>query len=260
MSREVMAVMKLRAYIIGLALVALAVVACAEEEAPPPAPAAAPAAPVATPTPTEPQELIVMTHDSFDIGDEVIKEFERANNAKVVFQKAGDAGEALVRAMGHGRAIERRFVERGIDLGQEVPRILHGARIQGGDDIDHVQTLLRALHLFLSFRRGEEESSDEIPAFVFQDQDRLHLFLRFMAERVNQGELMVTTLGEWLRGVVAGGFRAGNRLARTDPRSTARRSLELARCCARQALLRRPRVLPGVLVTALSPRVARLSQ
>ena len=121
--------MKLRAYIIGLALVALAVVACAEEEAPPPAPAAGPAAPVATPTPTEPQELIVMTHDSFDIGDEVIKEFERANNAKVVIQKAGDAGEALVRAIlekGNPSAdllygIDNTYLGRALDEGIFVP-------------------------------------------------------------------------------------------------------------------------------------------
>jgi thiamine transport system substrate-binding protein len=95
-----MAAMKLKALIVGLALLTLAAVACAEqEEAPPPAPAAAPAAPAATPTPAEPQELVVMTHDSFDIGEDVIREFEEANNARVLIQKAGDAGEALVRAI-----------------------------------------------------------------------------------------------------------------------------------------------------------------
>ena len=40
-----------------------------------------------------------MTHDSFDISEEVIREFEEANDATVVIQKAGDAGEALVRAI-----------------------------------------------------------------------------------------------------------------------------------------------------------------
>ena len=40
-----------------------------------------------------------MTHDSFDIGEDVIREFEQANNAKVVILKAGDAGEVLVRAI-----------------------------------------------------------------------------------------------------------------------------------------------------------------
>ena len=45
------------------------------------------------------RELVIMTHDSFDISDAVILEFEQANDATVVIQKAGDAGEALVRAI-----------------------------------------------------------------------------------------------------------------------------------------------------------------
>ena len=47
----------------------------------------------------EDSELVIMTHDSFDISEAVIDEFEEANNATVVIQKAGDAGEALVRAI-----------------------------------------------------------------------------------------------------------------------------------------------------------------
>ena len=116
--------MKLKALIIGLVLVALTAVACAEEdEPPPPAPAAAPAAPAATPTPAEPQKLVVMTHDSFDIGEEVIREFEEANNATVLIQKAGDAGEALVRAIlekGNPSAdllygVDNTYLGRGLD-------------------------------------------------------------------------------------------------------------------------------------------------
>ena len=84
---------KLQATIAASALVLLAAVACGEEAAPTPAP------PAATPTPAAPRELKVLTHDSFDIGDEVVKEFEAANNAKVVIFKAGDAGEMLNRAI-----------------------------------------------------------------------------------------------------------------------------------------------------------------
>ena len=40
-----------------------------------------------------------MTHDSFDIGAEVIAAFETENNAKVTVLKAGDAGEALTKAI-----------------------------------------------------------------------------------------------------------------------------------------------------------------
>nr|MBI3912711.1 thiamine ABC transporter substrate-binding protein [Chloroflexota bacterium] len=70
--------------------------------------AAAPAAtatrarPTATPTPTLAPgegELIVLTHSSFAASEEVIREFEKANNAKVRILKAGDAGAALNRAI-----------------------------------------------------------------------------------------------------------------------------------------------------------------
>jgi thiamine transport system substrate-binding protein len=55
--------------------------------------------PPATPAPAaEPQTLVVMTHDSFAIGEAVIRQFEQENNAKVEFLKAGDAGEALNKA------------------------------------------------------------------------------------------------------------------------------------------------------------------
>jgi thiamine transport system substrate-binding protein len=47
----------------------------------------------------ENNELVIMTHDSFNIGEDVIKAFEEANNATVVIQPAGDTGEALVRAI-----------------------------------------------------------------------------------------------------------------------------------------------------------------
>jgi thiamine transport system substrate-binding protein len=44
-------------------------------------------------------ELVVMTHDSFAISEELIAEFEAEHDATVVLQPAGDAGEALVRAI-----------------------------------------------------------------------------------------------------------------------------------------------------------------
>ena len=50
-------------------------------------------------TEEEDSELVIMTHDSFDISKEVISEFESENNATVVIQKAGDAGQTLVRAI-----------------------------------------------------------------------------------------------------------------------------------------------------------------
>jgi thiamine transport system substrate-binding protein len=50
-------------------------------------------------TPEAPQELKVMTHDSFTVSEGVIAAFERENNAKVVFLASGDTGTALNKAI-----------------------------------------------------------------------------------------------------------------------------------------------------------------
>jgi thiamine transport system substrate-binding protein len=47
----------------------------------------------------EVQEITLMTHDSFSVSGEVLAIFEKAHNAKVIFLKAGDAGEALNKAI-----------------------------------------------------------------------------------------------------------------------------------------------------------------
>jgi len=74
----------------AFALVALALAACQ------------PTQPVVQPAvtmPPFPTVLTVMTHDSFSISAEVLMDFERANNAKVQFVKAGDAGTMLNKAI-----------------------------------------------------------------------------------------------------------------------------------------------------------------
>ena len=96
--------LKTRALIFGLVLLLLAAVACSdddEEEAASAATAAptAMAAPTATAMPTRPQELVVMVHNAFDIGESVIAEFEQANNAKLVLLVPGSSGEGLNRAI-----------------------------------------------------------------------------------------------------------------------------------------------------------------
>jgi thiamine transport system substrate-binding protein len=45
-----------------------------------------------------PRTLSVMTHDSFAVSEDIIAEFESANNVKVQFLKAGDTGTALNKA------------------------------------------------------------------------------------------------------------------------------------------------------------------
>ncbi|MCZ2126820.1 MAG: thiamine ABC transporter substrate-binding protein [Anaerolineales bacterium] len=49
--------------------------------------------------PKTPTTLTVITHDSFSVSEEVVKIFEDANQAKVVFLQGGDAGAALNKAV-----------------------------------------------------------------------------------------------------------------------------------------------------------------
>lgn len=48
---------------------------------------------------SQPQTLTVMTHDSFSISEDVIKQFESENNVDVVFLQGGDAGSMLNKAI-----------------------------------------------------------------------------------------------------------------------------------------------------------------
>jgi len=47
----------------------------------------------------EPLTLSVMTHDSFAVSEDVVKTFEDANNAKIIFLQSGDAGAVLNKAI-----------------------------------------------------------------------------------------------------------------------------------------------------------------
>ena len=52
-----------------------------------------------TPQPAESQTITILTHDSFAVSEEVVKSFEEANDAKVVFLQSGDAGAVLNKAI-----------------------------------------------------------------------------------------------------------------------------------------------------------------
>ena len=72
----------------------------------PPANTSAPAEqPATSPTDTpqsevaEPETIVLMSHDSFAVSDEVVQAFEAANNAKIEFLRAGDAGASLNQAI-----------------------------------------------------------------------------------------------------------------------------------------------------------------
>ncbi len=73
--------------------------------------------------------ITLMTHDSFNIGKEVIAAFERENNVKVRFLKSGDAGAALVQAILSKDnpladvffGVDNTFFSRAIDAGIFLP-------------------------------------------------------------------------------------------------------------------------------------------
>jgi thiamine transport system substrate-binding protein len=47
----------------------------------------------------EPETVILMSHDSFNVSEEVVNAFEEANNVQIEFLRAGDAGAALNQAI-----------------------------------------------------------------------------------------------------------------------------------------------------------------
>ncbi|MFN4293834.1 MAG: thiamine ABC transporter substrate binding subunit [Thermoflexales bacterium] len=75
-----------------LSLTTATLLAACAVQAPPPRPAAQPQL-------AAPRTLTIMTHDSFGASEDVIAEFEQANNAKVVILKSGDAGSTLNKAI-----------------------------------------------------------------------------------------------------------------------------------------------------------------
>lgn len=75
--------------------------------------------------PAQPGEVTVMTHDSFSVSEEVVLEFERANDASVKFLQAGDTGTALNKAILAKDApladvfygVDNTFLSRALDEG-----------------------------------------------------------------------------------------------------------------------------------------------
>jgi thiamine transport system substrate-binding protein len=57
------------------------------------------APPAAAPTPAGPRTLTVLTHESFALSEDVLKQFESEHNATVQLLKQPDAGQALTRAI-----------------------------------------------------------------------------------------------------------------------------------------------------------------
>lgn len=120
-------------------ILVFSVVACGAGQpaaTPTPEPAVEPTAtsePVdeATPTtePAEPQTVRLMSHDSFNISEDVLAEFEETYNATLEFVKSGDTGAALNQAILSKEnplgdaffGVDNTFFSRAIDAGIFVP-------------------------------------------------------------------------------------------------------------------------------------------
>jgi len=119
--------------LLSIVLVLLAACAPAAIEEP-----TATSPPTEEPTPTPPpaeQKVRIMTHDSFDISEEVLNAFESEHNATVEILKAGDAGVVLNQAIlskdnpladvlyGVDNTLLGRALEEGIFEPYESPRL-----------------------------------------------------------------------------------------------------------------------------------------
>ena len=83
------------------------------------------------------REITIMTHDSFSVSGDVIALFEKKHHAKVSFLKAGDAGEALNKAIlsknnpladlfyGVDNTFLSRALEAGIFIPHDSPFLVH---------------------------------------------------------------------------------------------------------------------------------------
>lgn len=85
-------------------LLALLLAACAPQSAPSPTPGqpateVPPAETAPAATKTETSSLTVMTHDSFNISEEVLNAFQEENGVQVRFLKSGDTGTAVNKAI-----------------------------------------------------------------------------------------------------------------------------------------------------------------
>ena len=92
----------LSALIAALLLTACAPAATPEPSSPPEQPTEAEPAtepPEPAETEAEPRMLVMMSHDSFEISESIVAEFEEEHNADVQFLRSGDTGTALNQAI-----------------------------------------------------------------------------------------------------------------------------------------------------------------
>ena len=93
------------------------------------APASRPSPSTVRPQTTDPVTLVLASHDSFSVSEDVIAEFETTNNVKLHFLTLGDAGEALNKIILSKDApladvffgVDNTFLSRALDADLFVP-------------------------------------------------------------------------------------------------------------------------------------------
>lgn len=130
--------------------------------------------------PGQPETIILMSHDSFAASEEVIAAFEEANNAKIEFLRAGDAGSALNQAIlskenpladvffGVDNTFFSRAIEAGIFEPYESPQL---ANIPNSLQLDAEHRLLPVDYgdVCLNYDKGWFEEKELTPPANLED-------------------------------------------------------------------------------------------
>lgn len=130
--------------------------------------------------PAGPETIILMSHDSFAASEEVIAAFEEANNAKIEFLRAGDAGSALNQAIlskenpladvffGVDNTFFSRAIEAGIFEPYESPQL---ANIPNSLQLDAEHRLLPVDYgdVCLNYDKGWFEEKELTPPANLED-------------------------------------------------------------------------------------------
>ncbi len=128
----------------------------------------------------ETRELVVISNDSFDISEEVIKEFEESNNATVIIQKAGSSGEILTRAIlekgnpsgdliyGIDNTYLTRALDENIFIQYESPMLKNVPEKFLLDDTHHV-TPVDYGYVNLNYDKAFLEKSDLLPPTTLEE-------------------------------------------------------------------------------------------
>ncbi|PDW04281.1 thiamine ABC transporter substrate-binding protein [Candidatus Viridilinea mediisalina] len=163
-------------------LITLLLVACGSPTAAPPSPPAqAPGAEVDAPSPpAQADRLVVMSHDSFSLSQEVLATFEAETGARVEFLRMGDTGSALNQAILSRDApladvffgIDNTFLSRALEADIFVPYAAPAlAEIPAELQLDPEQRLLPVDfgYVLINYDRAALEARGRTPPTSLED-------------------------------------------------------------------------------------------